>query len=997
MTREQWRIAGLLFFSGFSALIYQTVWLRQFRLIFGASTFATGAVLAIFMGGLGVGSALLGRRADAKERPLAYYARLELLIALAAVISPLLLFIVAKIYFASGGSPSLGIAGATVLRLVLSILVLGPATVLMGGTLPAAARAVETDDDHGRRGVALLYGVNTLGAVTGALLSTFVLLENVGNLQTLLIAVAVNLAVALTAQKMAKTIATPEERREEAQAEPEQERMSPRVVYAAAAIAGFAFLLMELVWYRMLSPILGGTAYMFGLVLAVALLGIGLGGAAYAFLRSGRATAGGFAITCSLEALALAIPFALGDKIAIFTIAVRQLGVMTGFAGHVLAWVIVTGIVVFPAAFIAGAQFPLLISLLGRGRESVGRHIGIAYAWNTAGAIAGSLCGGFGLLPLLSAPTTWRLTAILLAALAAFVIRYALREKQRSFATVAALLAGVAVACAFAAGPTFVWRHAGIGAGRAPRIESRNDLQQWINNQNRMLVWERDGRESSVALTAAQSYAFIVNGKSDGSARGDAPTQVMVGLMGPLLHANPKAGLVIGLGTGSSVGWMASVPTITRVDAVELEPVVLDVARACTPVNAGAMTNPKVHIQIGDAREVLLARKMKYDVIASEPSNPYRAGIASLFTREFYEASADRLNDGGLFVQWVQTYDIDAATMRTIYATLREVFPHVQTWVTLRGDVVLVGSKTPIVIDIEALRKRIASAPFSRALFNVWRVSTVEGVMARLAANEKFAEAAASAASELNTDDRTVIEFGFARSVAEKAQLSDDLMRNAAAMHANHPVTMRGTLDWKRVDAQRPSNPARPDAIPSMAWQKAEQQRPDAETWIGLIAQRQPIEAAAMRAMLHARQNRPDEAVALLRQAFESYRTDPWPDFDVMERSVELALRLATTPQRARIVHEALSRPFPAALQDGKRRRVLIDTAYRFDGCGQHTLAALQAAEPYPFWEENLLVIRARCYVQTKHDLASQAVDDLERFRAAEQTAVVPALPRSGS
>ncbi|HVE71501.1 MAG TPA: fused MFS/spermidine synthase, partial [Thermoanaerobaculia bacterium] len=202
MTRDAVRVATLLFFSGFSALIYQTVWLRQFRLIFGASTYATGAVLAIFMLGLGLGSALLGRRADAKERPLQYYARLELYIAAAAAASPFLLTLAAKIYFASGGSPQLGIIGATLLRLVLAMVVLGPATLLMGGTLPAAARAVETEEDDGRRAVALLYGVNTLGAVAGTLLSTFVLLERLGNRTTLLIAVGVNVVVALVARRM---------------------------------------------------------------------------------------------------------------------------------------------------------------------------------------------------------------------------------------------------------------------------------------------------------------------------------------------------------------------------------------------------------------------------------------------------------------------------------------------------------------------------------------------------------------------------------------------------------------------------------------------------------------------------------------------------------------------------------------------------------------------------------------------------------------------------
>ncbi|HEX2060400.1 MAG TPA: spermidine synthase, partial [Thermoanaerobaculia bacterium] len=202
MKREQWSIAWLLFFSGLSALVYQTVWMREFRLIFGASTPATAAVLAIFMAGLGAGSALLGKRADAKANPLLYYARLELYIAGAAALSPLLLMLAAKIYFASGGSPELGIAGATLLRLALATLVLGPATVLMGGTLPAAARAAETTADDARRAVALLYGINTLGAVAGALLSTFTLVEMFGNRKTLFLAVLVNVLIAMRARAM---------------------------------------------------------------------------------------------------------------------------------------------------------------------------------------------------------------------------------------------------------------------------------------------------------------------------------------------------------------------------------------------------------------------------------------------------------------------------------------------------------------------------------------------------------------------------------------------------------------------------------------------------------------------------------------------------------------------------------------------------------------------------------------------------------------------------
>ena len=185
MRRSTPAVAALLFGSGFCALIYQTVWMRQFRLIFGASTFATAAVLAIFMGGLGLGSAVLGKRADAHPRPLRFYGNLELLIAASAAISPLLLWLVAKLYFATGGSVTLGLFFATVVRLLLATIVLGRSDASDGRHLPAAARAVETSDDAGRRRLALLYGANTLGAVTGTLLSTFSMLEMFGNRKTL--------------------------------------------------------------------------------------------------------------------------------------------------------------------------------------------------------------------------------------------------------------------------------------------------------------------------------------------------------------------------------------------------------------------------------------------------------------------------------------------------------------------------------------------------------------------------------------------------------------------------------------------------------------------------------------------------------------------------------------------------------------------------------------------------------------------------------------------
>ncbi|HEU5163534.1 MAG TPA: spermidine synthase, partial [Thermoanaerobaculia bacterium] len=400
-------VSALLFGSGFCALVYQTTWFREFRLIFGASTAASAAVLAVFMGGLGIGGAILGHRADRARNGLRLYALLEIGIAISAAATPLLLLLARQAYIATGGSGAFGLGGATVVRIILTALVLAIPTILMGGTLPAAARAVETGDDRGRRRLAVLYGANTVGAVAGALAGTFGMLELFGNRKTLLVAAALNVLVALIARAVASRSSEDAAETGAATARVAVAGRRRGFVFAAAALVGFAFFLMEMVWYRMLAPLLGGSTFTFGLILAAALAGIGIGGFLYSSFGESRvATLRAFAITCAAESLLIAIPFAIGDGIAVLAILLRGLGSM-GFAGYVLGWSAIAAVVVVPASILAGFQFPLLIALLGEGRENVGRDAGTAYAWNTAGAIGGSLAGGFGILPLLTAPGTW--------------------------------------------------------------------------------------------------------------------------------------------------------------------------------------------------------------------------------------------------------------------------------------------------------------------------------------------------------------------------------------------------------------------------------------------------------------------------------------------------------------------------------------------------------------------------------------------------------------
>src|SRR5437899_2486900 len=537
-------VALLLVGSGFCALVYEVAWLRMLRLVFGVSTAASAAVLAIFLGGLGLGGLLLGRRADRTPSPLRLYADLETGAAVAAAATPLLVAVVARLYFLLGGTAVLGLAGATVLRLALALVVLGLPAVLMGGTLPAAVRAVERSADAGRRGAGLLYGANTLGAVGGSLYATFLALELLGTNLTVWSASLLNLVVALAARLLAARAGAP------AAAPPESPEPAPTgaapvaLVLVAAAVVGFAFLLMELVWYRMLAPLLGGSTYTFGLILAVALAGIGAGGLVYAAgARARRPTLVGFVTTCVVEALCIALPYALGDRVALLAMQLRPLGFL-GFGYLVLVWLPVTMLVVLPAAVVAGYQFPLLVGLLGAGERGVGREVGLAYAANTAGAIVGSLAGGFGLIPMLTAPGAWRAVVLVLVALGAACLLPALRGGAALRGGLVPLGLGLASALlCLADGPTAFWRHSAIGAGRLEAsFTAPNDLRRLLDERRRRIVWEADGIESAVALDAWNAYGFLINGKNDGNTIGDAPTQVMLGLIGPLHLRHPGGG-----------------------------------------------------------------------------------------------------------------------------------------------------------------------------------------------------------------------------------------------------------------------------------------------------------------------------------------------------------------------------------------------------------------------------------------------------------------------
>jgi hypothetical protein len=570
-----------------------------------------------------------------------------------------------------------------------------------------------------------------------------------------------------------------------------------------------------------------------------------------------------------------------------------------------------------------------------------------------------------------------------------------------------------------------------------------NSKEDWLREVRRSVLFQEDGKESALGVTIRNGVTFLINGKSDGNAVHDAGTQIMSGLLGALLHPGPRHSLVVGLGTGSTAGWLGAIPSMERVDVVELEAAVLKVAELCAPVNRDVLRNPKVQITIGDARETLLTTRQQYDLIVSEPSNPYRAGVASLYTSEYYRAAVNRLRSGGLFLQFVQAYEVDSTTIRTIYATFATAFHYVETWQTNQGDLLFIGSSSPIAKDSGRLRERIAEPPFAGALASAWGVKDVEGVLAYFVADAAFAEELLRAgAPAVNTDDRNVIEFSFGRAVGKPMNSVIPQLREAAHRHGHDRPTVAGTVDWRRVDEQNLSIGLLLDAPPAVygflddaqrktaaaltayvngnigdavaSWSPPSvdaanitelaaiadmlgwAQDAQATEYIDRLALTNAAEATLLRAMALARRGFFADAAAAFEIAYQEFRKQPWAIVPVFQNSFPIAEYVAAqdpTGAFARQIYSAIEQPFSVYTFEAERRKTLLALGKLIDGVtySELTRRALTLFEPNVPWDRDFLQTRYDCYNGLGDVRTSTAEVELKRFLRGEPQPLDPA------
>lgn len=762
--------------SGATGLIYEILWARMLGLTFGATTLAVSTVLAAFMGGLALGSALAGWLAPRITKPVSAYGWMEISIAVYALLVPFLFQAVDDLYAYVWQQLHPGFFEFTLLRFALSCLMLLVPTTLMGATLPVLAAAL-LRSNHDSNSVTRLYACNLVGAILGTVVAGFVLLPAFGVRTTIFVAAGVNVLVGVIALLIqGKHFADLQRQIDtDAGANAGVNAVGPTGVEAvgerarfwlvAAFVSGFVTISTQVSWTRILTMIIGSSTYAFSIVVALFL--IGLAGGAWFIGRKDRTSKlrTTIMIVEAITAISLLVSLFVLNKIPGLLIELGLRLQVSSWAGLIALQILSATLLIFVPALLMGMVMPLVLVWASNQIQGASR-VGRTYAVNTVGAIVGAFVTGFVLIP----KTSIRFTLLLAATLCLFVAALAFKPKagrlEPAVGRVIAIgLTPVLVIVLFILAPRMNLADLSIGAYDSlvrvlaqTREGTTEEAQSTAPNIHKLLMY-REGPTATVTVRQDQDVVSLgINGRTNASdSNFDMPTQVMLGQLPMLIAPERNNGLIIGYATGVTVGAMLQSP-IQSVTCVELEPATVEGSRFFEHVNNRPLDDPRTQLIIDDARTFLRVSPSRYDVIVSEPSHPWVPGVANLFTEEFFELGRSRLRDQGIFVQWVQIYQLSTESLRSVLATYHKVFPHVLVFrvggLSRGKDLLLVGSNQPLKLD--QLAERITDERMANELRRV-NLNSEADVRSWFVCDETRLGPAVAGA-RINTDDNMHIE-----------------------------------------------------------------------------------------------------------------------------------------------------------------------------------------------------------------------------------------------
>ena len=816
--------------SGAAALVYEVTWTRLLTLQLGHTVAAASTVLAAFMGGLALGAWLAGR---CSLRSLRTYATLEIIVALAALVLPLVLAASVPALawaYADGSAP----ARFAAVRVAISLALLGVPAAAMGATFPIAAECMVWPGGPGSAqkaqtapdplDTAVLYAANTAGAAGGAIAAGFWLIPTIGLRGTTWVGVSLNAVAAAGALWLAASTtinaapAEPAETRQTARKTKKSPRVqrvlrsassassaSPGLACTAVAISGFAALVYEVAWTRLLALVIGPTTYAFATMAAAFISGLAIGSAAGTRLarRVARPAVwlAAMLVVAAVTASAAAW-FAATRMPLLVAVQVADPGVV--FARVVATQALGIGVLLLPMTLALGATFPLALAVAARGASTAGADAARVYTANTLGAIAGALVAGFVLIPAFGLRSTFEAAALVGAIGGAACLAQALggskkptlHPSKRTTLHPIVISATVAIASLTTIFLLPSWDRQLLASGAykyAPYLGADNfDAVLRAGT----LEYYKEGAAGTVSvrrLTGTRSLA--IDGKVDASNAGDMLTQRMLGLLPVLVHGNAHDICIIGLGSGVTLGSALASGAVQHADVVEISPEVVEASHFFDRENGGALAKPGVRLIVGDGRSHLLLTPKRYDVIVSEPSNPWMAGVASLFTRQFFEAARSRLKPDGLLCQWAHTYDISPQDLQSIVRTFGSVFPQGTLWMVGGGDLLLIGARDGEIIPRLAAVE--GGGNTGTAASTLVDVGIAEGtapfaLLSQFAGGPREMERYGAGAL-VQTDDRTALEYSAPRGIYGRSR--EDNVAAIRALAAERPAVVRDVFE----------------------------------------------------------------------------------------------------------------------------------------------------------------------------------------------------------
>jgi spermidine synthase len=780
-------IYAVFFCSGAAALIYEVIWVRSLSLIFGGSHLAVTTVLSVFMGGLALGSYLIGKRIDRYGKLLRLYGALELGIGASAVLSALLFKLYPFLYVPLAQVAVTSPVYLSFIRVIFAVVALIVPTTLMGGTLPLLSKFVSRRAKSLGSHISFLYGFNTLGAVAGVAAASFILLRHYSVSTTMAAAVSLNIlagAFSILLQDRAEVVlgaASPEDKAPDqppTQAGDPPLSMSLRLVLWGIGVSGFCALGYEVLWTRVLSVAIGASTYGFAIMLIAFLAGIAIGSTVYGLLAKRSSTQ-----SMPLSRVVVWFGFVqilIGISALAVTAYIRDLPGQEGLLQNVFLrnpsdrfvsrqWVnlALACSYMFIPAFFMGVAFPMAGKVHASYKKLVGRAVGEVLAFNTVGAILGSAVSGFVLIYLFGIERSLQLITLINMGWG-IVIILSVRNRTMPVVGASALTLALIVLLVFNPDRFRMWDARFLATYLSTSNAVKRNTETFLDKLNvSHVLYYAEGSHAIVSSirNRAGVQTFITNGRPEASnGSWDMQCQYTLGHLPMLLHKNPRSVFVLGSGSGMTLGATSVHPSVERITLAEIEPKVLGVTRTFAKYNHNVLDSRKLRIVFNDGRNYLLTTKEKFDVITADPIHPWFSGAGYLYTAEYFKLAAERLNPGGIICQWLPIYEMTGENLKSVVRTLGANFKYVMVWLT-HYDAEIIGSNSPIIIDEEDMDRRIAEPDILRDLEQVTMGSARDFLSYFVMGTEGVR--AYSRGGTLNTDDNLYLEFSAPESMGD--------------------------------------------------------------------------------------------------------------------------------------------------------------------------------------------------------------------------------------